>query len=263
MNAALSGEPEEELELRATLVDHLDELRDRILRSLMAVALCWVAGYYVEPYVYPLLIGPLKQVKSANVEEVFRNFAAPFFLRLQVGLILGLIIAAPIVTLQLWAFIRPGLKKTEQRIARIVGPASILLFLFGIALAWYILPMGFRWFLGYMEDFQGAKLYQDPKEYVSFVLKMFLAFGAGFQLPIVMVALVKLGILSEEFLWRNWRQATVFIAVGAMILTPSGDVFSMMMMFLPMLMLYFGSAVVIRVLSRPKRKALTLKNERE
>lgn len=255
MSSAPAGEIHDEGEVRATLVDHLDELRTRILRCVVAIAIGWIIGYFIEPWVYEALTQPLLAAKKAgNLELVFQTFGAPFFLKLTLGLMIGVILCAPFIVLQIWGFVKPGLKINERKIARMVGPASVVLFFLGVALAWLILPVGFRWFLSFLGDFEGAKLYQDPRSYVNFVLLMFLAFGAGFQLPIILIAMVRLGVLSEEFLWKNWRQATVVIAVASMLITPSGDAFSMLMMFIPMMLLYFGTAVFIRALSRKDRK---------
>ncbi|MEP0765302.1 MAG: twin-arginine translocase subunit TatC [Fimbriimonadia bacterium] len=248
-------DPEEK---RGTIVEHLDELRTRIINSLIAVALGWVIGYAVEPFVYEALAAPLLEYAKhgKGVEIVFSNFAAPFFLRFQLGLVMGLVLVAPFLALQVWGFVAPGLTRGERRIVRTIAPISVVLFFLGVALAWYVLPAAFKFFLRFLEDFADAKLYQDPKAYVFFVVKMFIAFGAGFQLPVLLVGLARLGVITEEIVWRYWRHALVGIAFASMILTPSGDAFSMMVLFIPLSLLYFGSGGVIRLLSvRDRRRA--------
>jgi sec-independent protein translocase protein TatC len=247
---------EDEGEVRATLVEHLEELRARILRCVTLMAIGWVIGFFAEPYVYTALADPLLALRSegAPIEIVFPNFATPFFLKFHLGLVIGLVLVAPFIVAQLWAFLRPGLRPNERRIVRIVSPISIVLFFGGVALAWYILPRAFQFFLSFLNDFGGAKLYQDPKAYVFFVLKMFLAFGMGFQLPILIVVLAKLDLITEESLWKYWRQAVVGMAVAAMVLTPTGDVFSMLTMLVPLSILYFGSIGVVRAVTRRARR---------
>ncbi len=248
---------EETGEVRATLVEHLDELRTRVLRSVFVIGIGWIAGYLVEPYVYRALAAPLRVAAMTNpggLEIVFRSFAAPFFLRFSLGLVISLILTAPFLVLQLWGFVKPGLRPNERKAMQIVGPVSVVLFFGGVALAWFILPAGFKWFLSFLSDFSDAKLFQDPKDYVSFVLKMFLAFGVGFQLPIILVTLAKLRIISDDMLWKYWRQALVVMAVAAMVLTPSGDAFSMLMLFFPLVFLYFGTVAVLRMIRRADRK---------
>jgi sec-independent protein translocase protein TatC len=242
-------------ELRETLVEHLDELRTRVLRVVGFVSLGWVAGYFFQMPVYGFLARPLlvRSGPSGNVQIVFNSFTEPFLLKLQLAFMIGLVAAAPFVILQVWGFVRPGLTKPEQKLARILAPMSVLLFLFGIVVAWSITPFAFRWFLSYLEDYGGAKLFQNPRMYVLFLLKMGLAFGAAFQLPVVLVILSRLGLVTEAFLWKHWRHAFVIIAFCSMVLSPSNDAFTMLMMFIPMCLLYFGSITAIRVIGRPAR----------
>jgi len=248
-----SDDPEE---FRATLAEHLDELRTRIMRSLMAVVGGWVVGWYVEPLVYEhlsnLVESSFRKSLSAETEfkEVFLNATDAFMLKLKLSFMIGLILALPVVTLQFWGFVKPGLKQAEQKPLKIVAPISVFLFLLGSFFCWLILPAAFQWFVSFVQDFPGAALHQQVGTMVFFVLKMLLAFGVGFQLPLVVFVLGKLGIIGPDTLIQYWRQATVGIFFASAILTPSQDIFSMMMMAVPLTLLFMLSVVAVRVTSR-------------
>lgn len=246
-----SGEPEE---FRATLGEHLEELRDRLIKSAVAVCLLWVVGFYLEPYVYGYLNGYIEsnlvKPKGAEIKYVFGHITEPFMLQLKLGFMIGIAFAVPYLVWQLWGFISPGLKPNEKKPVKMVVPASIFLFALGSFFCWIIIPPALNWFLSYLEDFKGAALYQDVGSLVFFALKMMLAFGIGFQLPIVVFLLGKLGIVGPDVMMRYWRQATVAIFFAAAVLTPSQDIFSMMMMAIPLSLLFALSVFAVRITTR-------------
>lgn len=235
-------------EFRATLVEHIDELRSRILRILGFLVVGWFAGYYLQPVVSNILQKrALRDVPAGKVaEEIWTNFTDPFLFKLKFSFFLGLILVFPFITWQLWGFIKPGLKQREIRPFRVVVPASMLLFLLGASLCWIVVPMAVHWFISYLDDFPGTKLMQQTGTMTIFLVKMIAAFGVAFQLPVVVFFLAKIGLLTQETLWRNWRQATVGIFIAAMVLTPSNDPPSMLMMAIPMTLLYLLTIVAVR-----------------
>lgn len=237
-------------ELRATFLEHLGELRTRILRSFIFVTIGWIIGYNLYPYIIDLVFDPLMRAGRATV--VYRNFADAFMMQLKIGMFIGLGIAAPFITLQLWAFVAPGLTRNERRAARFIGPLSVLLFAIGVGFGMMILPTALRWFLGYLPS--DAQLMQDPQVYVLFVVKMMLAFGIAFELPIVILFLARIGVATPDLLWRYWRQAVVGISVVAMVLTPSNDAVTMITMAIPMVILYFFSIALVGFVGRADRK---------
>jgi sec-independent protein translocase protein TatC len=133
----------------------------------------------------------------------------------------------------------------------------VFLFALGVTFCWIILPSAFTWFIGYVFEFPGTAIYQEPGMMVFFILKMLLAFGMGFQLPLIVFLLGKIGLLTPETLTTYWRQSTVFIFVASAIITPSNDVFSMLMMAIPLSILFIISIWALKFTSRrkPKRDA--------
>jgi sec-independent protein translocase protein TatC len=238
-------------------MEHLDELRARITRSLGVLAAGWTIGWFLEPWVYESLS---KIVKDPSLypngqvaKEAFTNFSDPFFLKFKLSFVIGLIIGAPIIVWELWGFVRPALKLKERRPLRVVAPVSVLLFATGVFFGYIILRPAFKWFLSFLDDFHGAELLQSPGSYVLFILKMLLAFGIGFQLPLILWFLGSVGLVTSQSLWTNWRMAIGAIAVISAFLTPGGDFFSFIAMALPLTILYFGSIWAIGLTE--KRKA--------
>jgi len=250
-----SDDPEE---FRATLVEHLEELRDRIVRSLVFLGIGWIIGWYLEAPIYKRLNDVITHAilsrlpKGADYRLVFHNVTEPFFLKLKLSFMIGLVIAFPFIVLQLWGFIAPGLKRNERNAVRSVAPASVLLFAMGVGFCWLIIPSAFTWFTSYVEEFNGTSVYQEAGTMVFLVLKMLLAFGIGFQLPLVIFVLGKLGLLSPDTLIKNWRQATAAIFVLAAVITPSNDIFSMLMMAVPLSLLFVLSVYAVKYTAKPK-----------
>ena len=244
------------VEARGTLVEHLDELRVRIMRALFFVVGGWTAGWFLEPYVYGHLDKLLRSAlpKDIKYQDAFTNFADPFFLKFKLSFIIGLIIMAPFIINELWGFIRPALKSNEKKALRKVAPLSVFLFFCGTFFGYQILVPAFNWFLSFVNDFQSAALFQAPGTFVTFVLKMLLAFGLGFQLPIVVWFLANVGILSSDTLLKNWRVSLMVIIAGSAIITPSGDLFSLAMMSVPLAVLFMLSIVAIRITEKRKKK---------
>ncbi|MEN3001546.1 MAG: twin-arginine translocase subunit TatC [Armatimonadota bacterium] len=245
---------EEGSEPRATFIEHLEELRKRIFRALLYVMLGWIVGFIIEPYVYRFLATPLLNTMPASTRFIFTHATEPFFLKFKLSLILGLLLVMPIIMLELWGFIAPGLTRQERRAVRLVAPFSTLLFFLGAACGYFILPKAFDFFLSYLRDFPEAVLYQNPAQYVTFVVKMMLAFGLGFQMPVVLVFLAQVGLATPESMWRYWRHAIVIIGLLAALLTPSGDVFSMLAIALPMVFLYFLSIMLVGRIAKRRRQ---------
>jgi sec-independent protein translocase protein TatC len=244
-------------EPRATFIEHLEELRKRIFRALVYVMLGWVVGFLVEPYVYYFLAKPLLQTMPKSTQLVFTHATEPFFLKFKLSLILGLLLVVPLIVGELWGFIAPGLTRQERRAVRFVAPFSAFLFFAGAACGYLILPKAFAFFLSYLQDYPQAVLYQNPAQYVTFVVKMMLAFGLGFQMPVVLMFLAQVGLATPESMWRYWRQAVVIIGLLAALLTPSGDAFSMLAVALPMVFLYFLSILLVARIAKRRRQRET------
>lgn len=250
---------------QASLVDHLEELRNRIIRSLFVIAGAWVLGWFVLPYFYGAVdhiartsIVP-RLPKGTEFKEVFSSATEPFMLKMRLSFSIGLFFAIPFIVRQLWGFVAPGLKPREQEPFRKIAPWTIVFFLMGAGMSLLILPSALIWFTSYLEEFPNTSLYQGAGTLSYFVIKMMTAFGIGFQIPVVVYTLGYLGLLTSETLFKHWRHAATFIFIAAMIITPSNDPFSMLMMAIPMTLLFVGSAYAVKGVQ--KKRALEVAEE--
>lgn len=248
-----SEDPEE---FRLSLVEHLDELRVRIIRALIAIAICWVVGWVVHDPLYNMLAAHMRELlpKDLRYQEVFHSITDAFFLKLKLSFTFGLILALPVVVMQIWGFIKPGLKPTERKPFQVIGPLSIGLFFLGCYFCWLILPPTMSWFGDFVRtSYEGVNINQEAGTLVFFALNMMLGFGLGFQLPLIVYFLAMIGLLPPELLSKYWRQAMVIIFAASAIITPSADPFSMMMMAVPLTALFFLSVMAVRITKKKKR----------
>jgi sec-independent protein translocase protein TatC len=257
--------PEDPEEFRLTLVEHLEELRARLMRSLAILVVGWVAGWFIEPIVFGHLNGMITKTLAPvlariHVESKFVFESAPdaFMLKFKMAMIIGFILTFPFLILQLWGFIEPALKPNERKPFRIAAPFSILLFATGATFCWFIIPNTIAWFATYLEEFPGTSLFQNVPELMFFTMKLLLAFGIAFQLPLIVYALNALGLLETETLMKNWRKATFVVFAVAMIVTPSNDFFTMLSMAIPVSILFLITIVVVKFASRKRAKQALL-----
>lgn len=236
-------------ELRLTLGEHLEELRVRLIRIIAIIAVGMTVGWFLVPPVFEHISGMVKSnlPPDFKYELAWQNLSDAFMFRLKMAVILGAVITIPISVMQLWGFVKPGLKPHEQKPLQVVVPVSVFLFLMGAALGYMILPVTFQWFASMSMDFSDAITMQNPVEIVMFSAKMMLAFGIGFQLPLIVFFLTKLGFITPQAITRYWRQAAVGVMAASAMITPGGDIFSMMLMGLPLVVLTFGSIGAARL----------------
>jgi sec-independent protein translocase protein TatC len=252
-------------ERRAELTEHLAELRTRLLRSALYLVIGAIVGWIVFPQVYHYLAEPILTALAHAARRspgqvhilqpstfVFHSFTGPFFLRLKLGVFGGLVIAVPLIVMELWGFVAPGLTPAERKPVRMIAPFSVLLFVIGASLAFWVMRAAVAWFMSYLGDFPNAILLQDPEDYIMFVAKMVLAFGLMFQLPIIMMGLGKVGIIRSAMLQKYWQYLVVGIFILAMIVTPSNDPFSMIVMAIPMVLLFVISIWLVKLVE-PKQ----------
>lgn len=238
-------EDEAESGKQLELVEHLAELRDRLLRCIVYATLGSVAGWIFFPFFFKLLTTPVARYLSKDSSFLLTGIAEGFTVKMQIAVLTGIILAFPLITMEGWRFIAPGLTRKEKRAVRLVAPLSILLFVGGVATAYFAMPMGIRWLIS--QNPPGAKFMPAVGQSLIFILKMYLAFGLVFQTPIVLMFLGRVGIVTSQSLRSCWRQAIVAIAVIAAAVTPSGDAFTMMIMCGPMVLLYFLSIALVRL----------------
>lgn len=249
--------PDDPEEFRLTLVEHLEELRDRIIRCLVLLVFGWTAGWFLERPIFDYLesmikrtVGPIAKAKHFDFQNVFHSAPEAFMLKFKLSLIIGLVLVFPFIILQLWGFVEPALKPRERKPFKVAAPLSVVLFFLGATFAWFIVPDAIAWFTTYIEEFPGTSLYQDVPDLIFFTMKILLAFGIGFQLPLIVYALNSLGMLETETLMKHWRKATFVVFAVAMIVTPSNDLFTMLSMAIPVSILFLITIIVVKVASK-------------
>ena len=215
-----------------TLVDHLSELRRRIAISIIAVGIGAVIGFLLAEPIIKLLLTPLP-----DGEVVFLTVGGGFFVFLRVALIVGILLALPVILYQLWAFVAPGLLPEERKAALPWIPMTVVFFLIGTAVAWVTLPYAVGFLIGF--EIEGSLTALPSAEaYFSFVTIMFLLFGLVMQFPIVLIFLDRLGILRVDQLRSMRRYVLLGVVIFAVEVTPGGDPISPIVLSGTMYLLY-------------------------
>lgn len=240
-----------------TLVEHLEELRHRLVVSTVAVAVGSVIGWFLYDPVLELLLDPycdyLRSVPpetrpTEGCQLFFMGAVDPVLIKLKLVVFLGLFIALPVVLWQLWAFVVPGLTKRERRLAIPFVSSSVVLFALGALLAYVTLPRALNFLLGFAGTEFTALLTGD--KFLSFVMMVALAFGLSFEFPIVLVFLELAGIITTRQLRDARRWAILGITVFAAFITPSADPYTMLAMMLPMMAFYEAAIIVGRAFGK-------------
>lgn len=237
-----------------TLTGHLSELRDRLIRSLYAVAVTTVAAWNFSDQIMDLMVNPIRKFLP-NGKLIFLNPMDMFMGHMKISLMVGVILALPILVYQVWKFVSPGLYEHERKYGAVFIGSGSGLFLVGAAFAYYlVLPTGLEFLLNFGNS-SGQAMITLP-DYLSFFLTMILVFGASFELPLIIVILGLFGIVNQKFLREKRRYAVVLLATLAAIITPP-DVLSMMMLLVPMWGLYEISIFLVGIVGK-RRKAADL-----
>jgi sec-independent protein translocase protein TatC len=240
-----------ESEGRMPLTAHLDELRTRLIRALLAIAagfgLCYA---FAEPLV-AFVIHPLAALRPDQALVIGTGITEAFFTKLKVSFIGGIFIASPVIFYQAWRFVAPGLYETERRVAVPFAAAASFFFVAGAAFCyWMVFPVAFDFFL---QEFTSIGVAPQIRisEYLSFATRMLLGFGVTFELPVASFFLARVGLITHRTLITQARYAVVAIFIVAAVLTPGPDVASQMMMAVPLLLLYVLSIGVAWLVARP------------
>ena len=239
---------------KMSLTAHLEDLRKRIIISVAAVLAAFVVAFNYSEEIFGILMFPLRNSLDFSITELYVRFVpvdklkttklvflAPteaFWMNMKVALVAALVFSLPVIFLQLWKFIAPGLQPTEKKYVIPFVIVSTGLFIVGASFCFIIvLPFALSFLLNYkIGDFLMPML--SVGQYVDFCLKFILAFGAIFELPIVLIFLTKIGLVTPETLKRNRRLAIVLAFVAGAILTPTPDPFNQTLMAIPIIMLY-------------------------
>lgn len=218
------------------LVAHLIELRDRLLRAIMSIAVLFLCLIYFANDLYEMLAAPLMAHLPADSSMIATEVASPFFTPFKLTLVLSIFLAMPFMLFQFWGFIAPGLYKHEKRMMFPLLASSTALFYLGALFAYFaVFPIVFGFFTSVAP--QGVAVMTDISKYLDFVLKLFFAFGLAFEVPIATVVLVWAGITTPDNLRRKRPYIIVAVFVLAMLLTPP-DVISQTLLAIPMLLLF-------------------------
>jgi sec-independent protein translocase protein TatC len=250
-----------------SVLDHLRELRRRIVIMLIIVSAGAVIGWVFYPHILAILKHPYCKIPAArrfpphstSCDLVFFKPLAGFTIRLQVSFMAGAVLTSPFWLYQIWAFIVPGLHKNERKYTRIFVAASTVLFAAGVGLAYVVLSKGLQVLISTAGPGTAALL--DVSSYLSFVVLMLLVFGAAFELPLIVVMANFAGALPAKWLRKSQRVAIFLVFLFAAVATPSTDPFTMCAMAVPMVLLYEGATLIATVHDR--RKARRLAAERE
>ena len=235
-------------ETQAPLLDHLLELRSRLVRCVIALAITFGVCLYFADDIFGFLVRPLTAAFPAGEGRlVYTKLYEAFFVEIKVALFAAFFVSFPVISNQLWAFVAPGLYAKEKKAFLPFLIATPVLFTSGAALAYYIvMPTAFRWFLGFEGTRGGLKLEALPGtgDYLSLVMQFILAFGISFLLPVLLMLLNRAGIVTRQQLVTARRYVIVGITAVAAVITPP-DVVSQLMLAIPMYLLFEGSLLLM------------------
>jgi len=218
------------------LVAHLLELRNRLLKMVLATLVCFLGVYPFANELYLWLSEPLRSLLPVGQTMIATDVTAPFFAPLKLALVVSVFIAIPVILYQLWAFIAPGLYRNEKRLAFPLLFSSVLLFYLGAAFAYFVVfPLVFNFFTAIGPE--GIVELPDISSYLDFVLKMFFAFGLAFEIPIAVVLLILSGVTTASEMAAKRPYVVVGCFVTGMLLTPP-DIISQTLLAVPMWLLF-------------------------
>ena len=241
---------------RMSLGDHLRELRRRLVIAATAIAVGAAIGWVQYDRLFNALMAPLRHVAEQRHGLVNINFGGitqPFTVQLQVALFVGVIVASPVWLYQLWGFIVPGLTKREKRTSIAFIGAAVPLFLLGCGFATWAVPRAVEVLLGFTP--QGAVNLPDAALYLTFVTRFILAFGLAFLLPVFLVGLNMAHVLPARIMLKGWRIAVLLIFVFSAMMTPTPDAWTMLVLAMPMVALFYAAVGVATLLDKRRARS--------
>ena len=249
----------------APLIEHLTELRNRLIRSVVAFAICMIFAFTVASPIFNFLAYPIVNILKINGQApdlIFTGLQQGFMVNIRISLFGGFILSFPYISFQLWKFVAPGLYKDEKKAFLPFLIASPLLFLLGAAFSFYIvMPLAFDFFLGFQQknedisDLVGITYLGTINEYLGLTMKFIIAFGLCFQLPVLLTLMGKAGLVSSEALAKSRKYAVVGILVLAAIVTPP-DVITQIILFTVVYALYEISVILVKWVEKKKKENL-------
>lgn len=225
-----------------TVIEHLDELRSRIIKIIVALLVGSSIAYCYSQELVHFITVPAGKLYYMNPAEAFFSY-------LQVSIFAGFLIASPIIAYQVWAFIVPALSKQEKKALVFLVPLSLILFAVGLAFSYYFaLPAGIKFFMGFASD--DLQPLFSLGQYLSFVLSFLLPFGFIFELPLIIIVLAKLGFVNSAFLKSKRKVVVVLSFVVGALIAPTPDVLSQCMVAIPLMLLYEMSRLIVKIVLR-------------
>jgi sec-independent protein translocase protein TatC len=258
-----SQKPEPDPEGRMTLVEHLRELRSRLIKSVVALLVCMSIAWYFRDALFNLLTDPLIEAtnqiaKEKRVEPLinFPNPASPLMMMLKISLVGGVVASCPVWLYQIWSLIVPGLHRHERKWTMVFLGTAAPLFIAGILLGYWVMPKGFAVLLGFTPQGELFQNILNMEEFLDFVLRLLLVFGIAFLIPVFVVLLNLVGVLTTERI-KKWRAPIIFVIfVFAAVATPTIDPITMLLLALPMTALFLIAEVIARAFDRQRRRRL-------
>ncbi len=233
-----------------SFLSHLFELRDRLIRALLAIGIIFICLFPWAKELYALLAQPLLATLPKGGQMIATDVVGVFMVPMKVALMVAFLIALPYVLYQVWAFIAPGLYAHEKRLAMPLVASSVLLFFIGMSFAYFLVfPTVFGFMAGVAPE--GVAWMTDIEKYLSFVMSTFLAFGVTFEVPVIVIVLVQMNVVALTTLkeWRPYVIVGAFV-VGAIFTPP--DVVSQLMLAIPLCLLYELGMLMARLVSKPR-----------
>ena len=228
------------------LVEHLLELRRRLVWILLGIGICFIVAVPFAQKLYAFVAQPLMSVLPQNTSMIATDVVAPFFVPLKVALMAAFLVSLPNTLYQIWAFVAPALYQNEKRLIVPLILSSLILFIVGMAFCYFLVfPVVFKFFAGMTP--LGVSMATDIDKYLSFVLGMFVAFGMTFEIPVVVVLLYRMGVISFAQLTAARPYIIVASFILAAIVTPP-DVLSQVMLAVPMILLYEAGLLVCKLI---------------
>lgn len=222
---------------KMSFLDHLDELRRRIVYAVISVFVGFVVAFFFINEIFNFIMRPLQQLLPPGGTLIYTDPTEAFLLYIKIALIAGLILASPAVMLQVWLFVAPGLYSHEKKWAIPFVVMSSFFFVLGAAFSHYIVfPLTWRFFVGFTSDILTFMPRIEPA--FSIYLRLLLAFGLVFQMPTLVLFLARMGVISARFLLRNFKYAVLIMVVVSAVITPDGGGVSLVAMTGPMILLY-------------------------
>ena len=236
---------------KMSFLDHLDELRRRIVYAVVALVVGFVISFFFINDIFDFIMRPLQAMLPAGGTLVYTDPTEAFILNIKIALIAGLILASPVVFLQLWLFVAPGLYSHEKKWAIPFVVMSSLFFVAGAAFSHYVVfPLTWKFFVSFTNDILTFMPRIEPA--FSLYLRLLLAFGLVFQMPTLVLFLARMGVVNARFLIKNFKFAVLIMVIASAVITPDGGGVSLVAMTGPMILLY-GLSIVLAWLFGKKK----------